>query len=125
MLWPAPLRDASGRGIYGKKDLTPEQNKQVAGHSLIAIRVAWLALAMAEKGYTFVIEQPDMGAGCLHMFNLLEYQKLRVVPGVRVKRFVQCPFKAISIKHTAVIHFLVRLLPRLFMGACPHGYKWW
>ena len=49
--WTAPLRDARGPGIYGKKDLTPEQKKQVAGDSLIAILVAWLALAMADTRY--------------------------------------------------------------------------
>ena len=55
---PPPLRDASGPGRYGRKDITPEQKEQVRKHNVVAVRVAKALDSFRDQRLPGVLETP-------------------------------------------------------------------
>ena len=120
---PPPLRDAEGRGRYGRGGLTLAQAKTVREQTLIATRIAKLLTALTHQKVPWAFEAPWATAKMVSILNLDEFMALMALTGVRLVKGTQCPFGAESSKPTAWVFFIIDLSD--MPNGCIHVKQRW
>ena len=119
---PKPLREAWGKGLYGKSDLSREEKEQARVGTLLAFRALFAFKAAIDQGIPAVHEHPLEQPDQVSVYHFPEWQEVLRRPGVRRFDIVQCHLGALSVKPTTLITWLVELdhLPT----TCKHPRHW-
>ena len=97
------LRDSSGPGRYGRKDLGAADRLKVRQHNWFASMVSLTAKLCWEHSLPFGIENPARRPGFISLFDLDELIQVATLPGVCFTKFPQCQFGSIFEKPTEIL----------------------
>ncbi|CAK0891828.1 unnamed protein product [Prorocentrum cordatum] len=115
-----------GRDRYGLKHLKPEDQDKVKKGTLLALRAGDMLASSLKDGAPIINEQPHFDPDDpedTSMYNLDEFQAVRMAEGVSLHDLVQCEYGAEVEKRSSILAINVDLKDAF--GKCRHKPQWW